>query len=148
MSNSTNGTSTETASQLAEAAQLLKSAANKLSDAADELEGLDYPHEYDDSWLEDDDSLLDPEDYLTVPEVLWLARYYMPKEKAEGIPVSKLQKLLYRVSVADGCPIMLRDHEPAFHSGIASACLKKIREKVTGIKDPYIPSVLEGEDEF
>ena len=146
MSNNTNDISTEMASQLAEAAQLLTSAANKLSDAAEELEGLDYPCEYADSWPEDDDSLLDPEDYLTVPEIAWLARYYMPREKAEGIPVSKLQKLLYKVSVADGCPIMLRDHELAFHSGIASACLKKIREKVTGIKDPYMPSVLEGED--
>lgn len=148
MSNSTNGISTEMASQLAEAAQLLKSAADKLSDAADELEGLDYPHEYADSWPEDVDSLLDPEDYLTVLEVSGLARYYMPRENAESIPVPKLQKLLYKVSVADGYPIMLRDQELAFHTDIAVTCLKKIKVKVDSVKDLYMPSVLEGEDEF
>lgn len=123
----------------------------KLSKANAELNRLACPHEHADSlhehadsWLEDDDSLLDPEDYLTVPEIAWLARYYMPREKAEGIPVPKLQKLLYKVSVADGCPIMLRDQELAFHRGIASACLKKI----AGLKDSYMPSVFEGEDEF
>lgn len=145
MSDNTNSISTEIASQLAEAAQLLKSAANRLAEsAADELEGLDYPHEDVDSLHDHMDSLLDEENYLTALEVSRLAKYFMSREKAESIPVPQLQKLLYNASVLNGWPLMLRDGEPAFHRGIAVACLKKI----AGIKDSYMSSVLEGEDEF
>lgn len=144
MSNNTNSISTETASQFAEAAQLLTSAAGKLAKAADELKGLDYPRERIDWLREHADSLYDPKNYLTALEVSGLAKYFMSREKAEGIPVPKLQKLLYNVSVLNGWPMILRDQEPAFYTDIAIECLKKIAR----LKDSYIPSVLEGEDEF
>ena len=156
MSNNTTGISTEITSQLGELARLLTSSGDSLLDAACVLEdirhGLNKANakldEHVDSLHEYDDSLLDPEDYLTVPEVSWLAKYYMPRENAESIPVPQLQKLLYNMSVADGCPIMLRDKELAFHRGIAVTCLKKIRAKIDSVDDSYMPSVLEGEDEF
>lgn len=172
MSNNTNSTSTEMASQLAEAAQLLTSTADRLADTAGdlediqcklddvntELEDIQYklskanaelhmlacPRECDDSWIEDDDSLYDPKNYLTALEVSGLAKYFMSREKAEGIPVPKLQKLLYNVSVLNGWPMILRDQEPAFYTDIAIECLKKIAR----LKDSYMQSVLEGEDEF
>lgn len=153
MSNNTNGISTEMTSQLGEVARLLTSSADSLLDAACILEDIQHGRdeayakldEHDDSLHEYDDSLLDPEDYLTVLEVAWLAKYYMPRENAESIPVPQLQKLLYNMSVADGCPIMLRDKELAFHRGIAVTCLKKIRAKIDSVEDSYMPSVLEGE---
>ena len=148
MSNNTNGISTEMASQLGEVARLLTSGGDSLLDAACVLEDIrhglnkanvkpreqDYLDEHRDSWLDD-------KNYLTVLEVAELAKYLVPAKVAERISMPKLQKLLYKVSVADGCPIALRDdEEPAYHKDIAVKCLKKIKAKAAGL-----PSVLEGE---
>ena len=140
MSNNTNGISTEITSQLGEVARLLTSSADSLLDAACMLEDIQhglnkaYLDEHRDSWLDD-------KNYLTVLEVAELAKYLVPAKVAERISVPKLQKLLYKVSVADGCPIALRDdEEPAYHKDIAVKCLKKIKAKAAGL-----PSVSEGE---
>ena len=140
MSNNTNGISTEMTSQLGEVARLLTSSADSLLDAACVLKDIQhglgeaYLDEHKDSWLDD-------KNYLTVLEVLGLAKYFVPVDVAKRISVPKLQKLLYKVSVADGCPIALRDdQEQAYHKDIAVKCLKKIKAKAASM-----PSVSEGE---
>lgn len=147
MSNNTNGISTEMASQLDEVAQLLSSTVDRLSDAAEELEDIQYKLGEANAKLRRMtylpariDSLLDEENYLTASEVSEIA--FMHKKAAKDVPVSKLQKLLYNASVANGYPITLCDQEPAFYKTVAEKCLKKIEEKLAGM-----PSALEGEGE-
>ena len=143
MSNNTNGISTEMASQLGEVARLLASSADSLLDAACVLE--DIQHGLNKAYLDEHwDSWLDPKNYLTALEVLGLAKYLVPVEVAKRISVPKLQKLLYKVSVADGYPITLHDdEEQAYHKDIAVKCLKKIKAKAAGT-----PSVSEGEADY
>ena len=151
MSNNTNGISTEMTSQLGELARLLTSSGDSLLDAACVLE--DIRHELnkanakprEQSYLDEHwDSWLDPKNYLTALEVLGLAKYIVPVEVAKRISVPKLQKLLYKVSVADGYPITLHDdQEQAYHQDIAVKCLKKIKAKAAGL-----PSVSEGEADY